>query len=90
MIVYQKYCCFQINATVKTENNTDKNQDVKPDVSILNVNIKQEPGEPPAINSANAATVANGPSSGNNIKQEAPEVKRESMKPPPEKKARLN
>lgn len=73
---------------MKTENQSDRNQDVKPTESTNNANItiKQEPGEPNTTSTNGITTVANGPSSGNSgqldIKQE--------MKPPPEKKPRLN
>ncbi|XP_077285970.1 mediator complex subunit 6 [Arctopsyche grandis] len=76
------------NITVKTENQSDRNQDIKPteNTNSANITIKQEPGEPNTTSTTNGiTTVANGPSSGNSgqldIKQE--------MKPPPEKKPRL-
>lgn len=87
--LYSSIYYFQTNCVaIKTENSTDRNPDVKPPENITNVTIKQEPGEgttAPVTNGVN--TVANGPSSGNAGQLD---IKQESMKPPPEKKPRLN
>lgn len=84
----KNYNYFQTNGVaIKTENSTDRNPDVKQE-NIANVTIKQEPGEgttAPVTNGVN--TVANGPSSGNTGQLD---IKQETMKPPPEKKPRLN